>query len=214
MSGNKDGGDSEEVVCKLTRSVFGFCVAVNHEFCASFFQDEADQLQSIPTESVFVHNHNLCDTSCVYAFQKGLQTPAFEVEARCDVGNNFVAWVRGLEVLHLSLQVTARFLRTGADPGVDDADFRLDLLPMLLDAKMVLNGCFGVQSLPGVAILECGDDATGGPLSQGGSGDGVLLAYILGSDEDIAICAYHAWWRCVLCGCSKVNRQSVWVCSQ
>lgn len=117
MSCNKDGGDGEQVVCKLSRSVFDLCVVVNHEFCASFFQDETDELQSIPTESVLVHDHNFCDQSAVYAFQKGLQPSAFKVETGSDVGNNLVLQVRGL-------QVTACFLRPGADSSVNDAAFR------------------------------------------------------------------------------------------
>lgn len=164
MSCNKDGGDGKQVVCELTRSVFDLCVAVNHEFCASFFQDETDELQSIPTESVLVHDHNLCDQSAVYAFQKGLQTSAFEVEAGSDVGDNLVLRVRGLQVLDLSLQVAACFLRPGADSSVDDAAFRFWLRGG--DAEVVFDGKLGVKALVTTSVAESSNGAVCSPFAK------------------------------------------------
>lgn len=165
MSRNKDGGDGKQVVCELTRSVFDLCVAVNHEFCASFFQDETDELQSIPTEFVLVHDHNLCDQSAVYAFQKGLQTSAFEVEARGDIGDNLVLRVRGLQVLYLSLQVAACFLRPRADSSVDDAAFRF-WLRCGGDAKVVFDGKLGVEALVTTSVAESSNGAVCSPFAK------------------------------------------------
>lgn len=81
MACNKDGSDGKKVVCELGAQAR----IENHEFCASFFKDELQQLDGKATQSVTVGNHNLLDASSENAFQKGIKRGALPVDARPNV---------------------------------------------------------------------------------------------------------------------------------
>ena len=120
MSRHKDRGDGEEVVGKF--GVVGVCVVlrtVNHEFRACLIKEEFHELGSEATESVLVHDHNLFDQAFEDSFQYGHKSPAFEVDAATDVGNELVFWVESLELLFLVFE--AALLMSRGDPGVSDS---------------------------------------------------------------------------------------------
>lgn len=114
MGRDKVGGDSEEIFGEIVRPVI--ILTVNHELCASFCEDKLQEVDANSCKSVAVHDHNLCDQSCEYAFQKGLQAMAIEVDSGADVLEELVSRVRFLEVLDLAFEVSA--LLVTADPCV------------------------------------------------------------------------------------------------
>jgi hypothetical protein len=125
MSGHKYGGDCEQVVGKFPGVVavrFNACWSCteNHEPCTCFRKDPLDKLTSVATQSVFVPNHNFCDSSLVYSLQKGFKPRPLEVETGADVRDDFVGGIGFLHVLDLALEITRRFLLGAGDSSVED----------------------------------------------------------------------------------------------
>jgi len=81
MTRHKYCGDGKEVVSKLPGVICLFIFTVNHELRASLFEDKLQELDSISTQAVFVHDHNFSHHSLEDSFQKGEQTFALKVEA-------------------------------------------------------------------------------------------------------------------------------------
>jgi hypothetical protein len=85
MTRHKDGRDGEQVIGEFSGVVWLCILTVNHELCASLFEDELHEFRPVSTQSVFVHNHNFLDHSTEYSFQKGKKPFPFEVETGADV---------------------------------------------------------------------------------------------------------------------------------
>lgn len=73
MRGDKEGGDSKEVVSEVVLAV---CISiirtVNHEFRASLCEDELQEVASNSSKPVAVHDGNLRDHPREDVLQKGL----------------------------------------------------------------------------------------------------------------------------------------------
>ena len=118
ISRHKDGSDGKQVVGKFlfTRHVWIF--SVNQEFRVGVFEDGLQELDSVSTQSVFVHNHNFSDHTLECAFQKGLKSFSCIIESGGDVVEDDVVGESALEVVDLTLEI---FLLMGAaNAGVDD----------------------------------------------------------------------------------------------
>jgi hypothetical protein len=85
MTRHKDGGDGEQIVRQFSGVICLFILTVNHELRASLLEDKLQEFDSVSTQPVLVHNHNLLDHSSEHAFQKGEKTFALEVETGSDV---------------------------------------------------------------------------------------------------------------------------------
>ena len=114
---DKHGDDGEEVVGELAG--LGVVATVNHDAARGLGADELDEVKGEAAEPVAVGHHNLSDSACEDAFQKGTQAGAAPVDPGGDVGDELVLWVGALEVGDLAVEVGA--LVGGRDAGVDDA---------------------------------------------------------------------------------------------
>jgi hypothetical protein len=59
MGSNEEGGDGEEVVCKVVFVAGAFIFTVNHEPSANFREDELQEVLSKSRKPVSVQDHNL-----------------------------------------------------------------------------------------------------------------------------------------------------------
>lgn len=90
----------------------------NHDFPAVLLNEASKQVESKPTESVTVGNHNLELVSAQNASQYGLKPFAFEVESTPDVFDDFRLRINRLESLALSFKVVT--LLIGTDSTIAD----------------------------------------------------------------------------------------------
>ena len=115
--------DCHEVFSELLLGAFTIA-ALNDESATSLIDDPLDDFGGKARKSVLVGNHNSFDCSSLDLLQKPREPFAFVVEARADVLEDLVPWVRFLKRGDLALEVVFLFLR--GDSGVDGA-LRLQL---------------------------------------------------------------------------------------
>lgn len=180
VASDENGDDGEEVVSELTL-VAGAAVVtlvLNHDLTPGTLENVLDELKGEAAEPVPVGYHNLLDISTHRPVQNGEEAWALPVDARGDVADDLVLWVRFLEGGDLSLEVVP--LRRAGDPRVADPGLVAaragDSLPRSFGPRMVsaeeaLNVGLLVEALAVAAEADDGNLARVGPAAECGRGN-------------------------------------------
>lgn len=175
VAGDEDVDDGQEILGELLFAawwIIWLCLIEHHKFCVRFAEEPLDHLNAKPAEAVPVDDGNLADMPGEDALQKGLKSPAFEVEAGSNVLDDLVAWALLAEVVDLALEVV--LLLRGGDTGVADVNFLFLVVLVVGDTEEAADVLDAVEALGASGHSDGGESLFLFPAHKGLARDVIL----------------------------------------